>query len=198
MARRGRRGTDRSARRLHGERSVSRCLGQPSRAFSSISRGYSATGPWLIALALLLGAVGVGDREARSVAAPFFAHHNLCSKSIPMTGHALAKARCVRSCCWSPDTRSARCSGSSAVWRSDGRAPSAIGCIRCCASSGRLPATAWLPLAFFVFPSSWSASVFLIALATGFPVAVLTWSGVASVNAAYYDVARTLGARPSS
>jgi NitT/TauT family transport system permease protein len=61
---------------------------------------------------------------------------------------------------------------------------------------GPLPATAWLPLAFFAFPSSWSAGVFLIALATGFPVAVLTWSGVASVNVAYYDVARTLGARP--
>lgn len=59
---------------------------------------------------------------------------------------------------------------------------------------GPLPATAWLPLAFFVFPSSRSASTFLIALATGFPVAVLTWSGVASVNSAYYDVARTLGA----
>jgi NitT/TauT family transport system permease protein len=59
---------------------------------------------------------------------------------------------------------------------------------------GPLPATAWLPLAFFVLPSSWTAGVFLIALATGFPVTVLTWSGVASVNAAYYDVARTLGA----
>jgi NitT/TauT family transport system permease protein len=59
---------------------------------------------------------------------------------------------------------------------------------------GPLPATAWLPLAFFAFPSSWSASVFLIALATGFPVTVLTWSGVASVSSAYYDVARTLGA----
>ena len=31
-------------------------------------------------------------------------------------------------------------------------------------------------------------------MTAGFPVAVLTWSGVASVNAAYYDVARTLGA----
>jgi NitT/TauT family transport system permease protein len=62
---------------------------------------------------------------------------------------------------------------------------------------GPLPATAWLPLAFFFFPSSFSASVFLIALATAFPVAVLTWSGVASVNSAYYDVARTLGARAS-
>ncbi|WP_232631568.1 ABC transporter permease [Methylobacterium sp. Leaf118] len=59
---------------------------------------------------------------------------------------------------------------------------------------GPLPATAWLPLAFFVFPSSWSASTFLIALATGFPVTVLTWSGVAGVNKAYFDVARTLGA----
>ncbi|WP_407147684.1 ABC transporter permease [Bradyrhizobium sp. ORS 86] len=62
---------------------------------------------------------------------------------------------------------------------------------------GPLPATAWLPIAFFTFPSSWSASTFLIALATGFPVTVLTWSGVASVSSAYYDVARTLGARPS-
>src|SRR5436190_1685336 len=31
-------------------------------------------------------------------------------------------------------------------------------------------------------------------LATGFPVTVLTWSGVAGVNSAYYDIARTLGA----
>lgn len=61
---------------------------------------------------------------------------------------------------------------------------------------GPLPATAWLPIAFFTFPSSWSASTFLIALATGFPVTVLTWSGVASVSSAYYDVARTLGAKP--
>ncbi|MFZ1109431.1 MAG: ABC transporter permease subunit [Rhodomicrobium sp.] len=59
---------------------------------------------------------------------------------------------------------------------------------------GPLPSIAWLPIAFFAFPSSWSASIFLIALTTGFPVAVLTWSGVASVNTAYYDVARTLGA----
>jgi NitT/TauT family transport system permease protein len=62
---------------------------------------------------------------------------------------------------------------------------------------GPLPATAWLPLAFFFFPSSFSASVFLIALATAFPVAVLTWSGVASVDSAYYDIARTLGAKPA-
>ncbi|MDY0747738.1 ABC transporter permease subunit [Paucibacter sp. R3-3] len=59
---------------------------------------------------------------------------------------------------------------------------------------GPVPASALLPLAFFVFPSSHAAAVFLIALATGFPVAVLTWSGVAGVNRNYYDVARTLGA----
>jgi NitT/TauT family transport system permease protein len=62
---------------------------------------------------------------------------------------------------------------------------------------GPLPATAWLPVVFFAFPSSWSAGVFLIALATGFPVTVLTWSGIAGVNKAYYDVARTLGAGPA-
>lgn len=61
---------------------------------------------------------------------------------------------------------------------------------------GPVPSTALLPLCFFLFPSSWSASVFLIALATWFPVTVLTWSGVASVDKAYYDVARTLGAKP--
>lgn len=59
---------------------------------------------------------------------------------------------------------------------------------------GPLPATAWLPLAFFIFPTSGSASTFLIALATAFPLTVLTWSGVAGVPSAYYDVARTLGA----
>lgn len=59
---------------------------------------------------------------------------------------------------------------------------------------GPVPATALLPLAFFVFPSSRAAAIFLVALATAFPVTVLTWSGIASVNKAYYDVARTLGA----
>ena len=59
---------------------------------------------------------------------------------------------------------------------------------------GPLPPVAWLPLMFFVMPSSWSAAVCLIALASSFPVAILTWSGVASVDRSYYDIARTLGA----
>jgi NitT/TauT family transport system permease protein len=61
---------------------------------------------------------------------------------------------------------------------------------------GPVPSTALLPISFYFFPSSYSAAVFLIALASGFPVAILTWSGVASVNKSYYDVARTLGASP--
>jgi NitT/TauT family transport system permease protein len=59
---------------------------------------------------------------------------------------------------------------------------------------GPLPAVAWLPLAFYFFHSTWSASTFLVGLATGFPVAVLTASGIASVNSEYYYIARTLGA----
>jgi len=59
---------------------------------------------------------------------------------------------------------------------------------------GPVPSSALLPIAFFLAPSSYAAAVFLVALATFFPVAVLTWSGVASVNKSYYDVARTLGA----
>jgi NitT/TauT family transport system permease protein len=55
---------------------------------------------------------------------------------------------------------------------------------------GPLPSVALLPLAFILIPSSWGASNF----ASGFPVTVLTWSGVAGVNKTYYDVARTLGA----
>ncbi|HHT0023246.1 TPA: ABC transporter permease subunit [Klebsiella oxytoca] len=46
----------------------------------------------------------------------------------------------------------------------------------------------------FIFPSSFGASVFLIALSTWFPVTVLTWSGVIGIDKAWYDVARTLGA----
>jgi len=59
---------------------------------------------------------------------------------------------------------------------------------------GPIPSSALLPLAFFFAPSSYAAAVFLVALATFFPVAVLTWSGIGSVSKVYYDVARTMGA----
>jgi NitT/TauT family transport system permease protein len=60
---------------------------------------------------------------------------------------------------------------------------------------GPVPATAWLPVAFVLLPTNTIASLFLIGLASWFPVALLTWSGVAGVSRGYYDVARTLGAR---
>lgn len=59
---------------------------------------------------------------------------------------------------------------------------------------GPVPASAWIPCTFFLFPSTFHASIFLVALASGIPVAILTAAGVEQVNRAYYDVARTLGA----
>jgi len=59
---------------------------------------------------------------------------------------------------------------------------------------GPVPATAWIPCTFFFFPTTFAASVFIVALASGIPVMILTSSGVASVNRAYYDVGRNLGA----
>ena len=59
---------------------------------------------------------------------------------------------------------------------------------------GPVPASAWIPATFFLFPTTFQASIFLVALASGIPVAILTASGINTVNRAYYDVARTLGA----
>lgn len=58
---------------------------------------------------------------------------------------------------------------------------------------GPIPSTAWIPIAMVIFPTSFAASVFLIALGTWFPVTVMTWSGIANVNKSYFEVARTLG-----
>ena len=60
---------------------------------------------------------------------------------------------------------------------------------------GPVPTMAWVPIVFVAFPSSYSGAVFLIALSVWFPVTVLTRAGVAGVPRAYFDVARTLGAR---
>lgn len=59
---------------------------------------------------------------------------------------------------------------------------------------GPIPATAWIPIAMVAFPSSFTASIFLLVLACWFPITVMTWSGIANVNKAYYEVARSLGA----
>ncbi len=59
---------------------------------------------------------------------------------------------------------------------------------------GPVPATAWIPIAMVVFPTSFWASVFLLALSAWFPVAVMTSSGIANVPRSYFEVARSLGA----
>ncbi|MCW2277678.1 ABC transporter permease [Heliophilum fasciatum] len=59
---------------------------------------------------------------------------------------------------------------------------------------GPIPATAWIPIAMVVFPSSFQASIFLVALAAWFPITIMTWSGISNVSNSYYEVARTLGA----
>lgn len=59
---------------------------------------------------------------------------------------------------------------------------------------GPIPATAWIPLVMVIFPTSFLASIFLIALSSWFPITVMTWSGVSNVNKSYYEVAKTLGA----
>jgi NitT/TauT family transport system permease protein len=59
---------------------------------------------------------------------------------------------------------------------------------------GPIPATAWIPLAMVLSPSSLLSAVGLIALAVWFPVTMLTASGISNTRASYLDVARTLGA----
>ena len=59
---------------------------------------------------------------------------------------------------------------------------------------GPIPATAWIPLAMVIFPTSFQASASLVALAVWFPVTVMTGSGIAHVRNAFFEVARTLGA----
>jgi NitT/TauT family transport system permease protein len=59
---------------------------------------------------------------------------------------------------------------------------------------GPIPATAWIPLAMVISPSSTVSAAGLIALAVWFPVTMLTASGISNTRASYLDVARTLGA----
>jgi len=60
---------------------------------------------------------------------------------------------------------------------------------------GPIPSTAWVPIALVSFPTSFSASVFLIALAVWFPTTVLTSSGISNVQNSYFEVSSTLGAK---
>ena len=60
---------------------------------------------------------------------------------------------------------------------------------------GPIPATAFVPLVMILFDEPFFSGIALIALATWFPVTMLTTSGIANVPASYFDVAKTLGAR---
>ncbi|EGO64508.1 ABC transporter permease [Acetonema longum] len=59
---------------------------------------------------------------------------------------------------------------------------------------GPIPSTAWIPVVLVSFPTTFSASAFLIGLAVWFPTAVMTSSGILNVQNAYFEVASTLGA----
>lgn len=62
---------------------------------------------------------------------------------------------------------------------------------------GVIPATAWIPITMFIFPSSFYAEVFLIVLCVWFPVAYMTSSGIQNIQKSYFEAARTLGAKES-
>lgn len=61
---------------------------------------------------------------------------------------------------------------------------------------GPVPAPAWIPVAMIIFPTSFQASTSLVALASLFPMIVLTSSGITSVRRSHLEVARMLGATP--
>jgi NitT/TauT family transport system permease protein len=60
--------------------------------------------------------------------------------------------------------------------------------------SGIIPAIAWLPIALVVFPNSFTTGIFLIFIASWFPVTSMTAQGILSTPKSYFEVARTLGA----
>lgn len=59
---------------------------------------------------------------------------------------------------------------------------------------GPIPATAWIPISLVVFPTTFGASIFIIAFSVWFPVMLLTSSGIQNVPNTYFEVGKTLGA----
>jgi NitT/TauT family transport system permease protein len=151
-------------------------------------------GPWLIVLPLALGAWEVLTAKTGFLPTPFFAPPQALIEVVtddwPRLGGSVANTLKLLGLGYFLGALTGFLVGVSIGWsRAVGYWVHPV--LRLI---GPLPPTALLPLTFYFFPSSYSAAVFLIALATGFPVAVLTWSGVAGVSKRYYDVARTLGA----
>lgn len=60
---------------------------------------------------------------------------------------------------------------------------------------GVVPATAWIPIVMFIFPSSFYAQIFLIVICVWFPVAFMTSSGIENLPKSYFEAAKTLGAK---
>ncbi len=60
--------------------------------------------------------------------------------------------------------------------------------------TGIIPAVAWMPFALTLFPTPFSAAVFLIAISAWFPIAFGTSTGVMSTPKTYFEAAHTLGA----
>ena len=169
-------------------------LGRPPRG--ALLRRAHAAAPWLLLLAALLAGWELVTAKFAILPRPFFAAPQsileVFTDDVPRLGGSVWHSLLLLSGGYAIGAAAGFVAGVAIGWsRAVGYWAHPV--LRLV---GPLPATAWLPLAFFAFPSSHSASTFLVALATGFPVTVLTWSGVASVNKAYYDVARTLGASP--
>jgi NitT/TauT family transport system permease protein len=60
--------------------------------------------------------------------------------------------------------------------------------------TGVIPPVAWIPVAVVIFPTSFIAGFFLIAIASWFSIANMVAHGIASTPKVYYEVAKTLGA----
>ncbi|WP_028221976.1 ABC transporter permease [Paraburkholderia oxyphila] len=166
-----------------------------SAVAGAAQRGWRAAGPWLLALALGVSVWEIVTAKLEWLPRPFFAPPEaliaVFFDDYPRLASSVAHSFGLLAFGYAIGAATGFVVGVSIGWsRTVGYWLHPV--LRLI---GPLPATAWLPLAFFFFPSSFSASVFLIALASAFPVAVLTWSGVAAVSPAFYDVARTLGAR---
>ncbi|MDR2132765.1 MAG: ABC transporter permease subunit [Clostridiales Family XIII bacterium] len=61
---------------------------------------------------------------------------------------------------------------------------------------GPIPASIWTPFIVVITKALFTASVVSIAFGVWFPVTLMTATGLISVPSAYYEVARTLGAKP--
>lgn len=58
---------------------------------------------------------------------------------------------------------------------------------------GPIPPTSWSPLILSLFTKTYSAAVFMVALAVWFPITLMTYNGVQNVDNVYFEVASTLG-----